>query len=140
MRLSIHCLLNLRSLLVQFGLRVFLDHNNAQVPLSTYNYITNCNCIINVLFIGSVVDLKPKILFSSSNTQFYESWIFCLFTFWVLFQDKSFSLISKYIQKCQYNSLYQKKQKKLGNTFSWGNWNSGFVKLGVRWAERDVCI
>ena len=56
MRLSIHCLLNLRSLLVQFGLRAFLDHNNAQVPLSTYNYITNCNCIIHVLFIGSVDD------------------------------------------------------------------------------------
>ena len=20
-----------------------------------------------------------------------------------------------------------------------GNWNSGFVKLGVRWAEQDIC-
>ena len=21
-----------------------------------------------------------------------------------------------------------------------GNWNSGFVKFGVRWAERDSCL
>ena len=47
-----------------------------------------------------------NILFTSLNTQFYESWIFCLFTFWVFFPDKSFKLISKYTQKCQYNSLY----------------------------------
>ena len=25
----------------------------------------------------------------------------------------------------------------LCNILNWGNWNSGFVKLGVRWAERD---
>ena len=30
------------------------------------------------------------ILFSSSNTQFYESQIFSLLTFWVFFPDKSF--------------------------------------------------
>ena len=65
------------------------------------------------------------ISFSSSNTQFYKSWIFCLFTFWVFFPNKSFRLISKYNQKCQYNTL------------NWGNWNSGFVKLGVWWAEQD---
>ena len=46
------------------------------------------------------------ISFSSSNTQFYESRIFCLFTFWVFFPDKSFELTSKYTQKCQYNLLY----------------------------------
>ena len=46
------------------------------------------------------------ISFSSSNTQFYESRIFCLFTFWVHFPDKSFKLIKKYTQKCQYNLLY----------------------------------
>ena len=44
--------------------------------------------------------------FSSLNTQFYDSRIFCLFTFWVFFPNKSNKLISKYIQKCQYNSLY----------------------------------
>ena len=32
---------------------------------------------------------------------------------------------------------YIKKKKTLCNTLNWGNWNSGFVKLGVRWAERD---
>ena len=59
---------------------------------------------------------KWNISFSSSNTQFYESRIFCLFTFWVFFPDKSFK------------------------TLNWGKWNSGFVKLGVRWAERDINI
>ena len=36
---------------------------------------------------------KKTILFSSLNTQFYESRIFCLFTFWVFFPDKNFKLI-----------------------------------------------
>ena len=45
------------------------------------------------------------ISFSLSSTQFYKSGIFCLFTFWVSFPDKSFQLISKYTQKCPYNSL-----------------------------------
>ena len=49
---------------------------------------------------------------------------------------KSFKLISKYTQKCQCNSLYQ-KEKPLCNTLNWGNWNSGFVKLSDQWAERD---
>ena len=55
------------------------------------------------------------ISFSSSNTQFYESPIFCLFTFWVFFPYKSYKSISKYTQKCQYNHLYLKK-KTLCNT------------------------
>ena len=84
------------------------------------------------------VDLMFTISFSSSNTQFYESRIFCLFTFWVFSLDKSFKLISKYTQKCQYNFLYWKEKNTLCNTLNWGNWNSGFVILGVRWAERDT--
>ena len=40
-------------------------------------------------------------------------------------------------QKCQYNSLHQ-KIKSLCNTLNWGNWNSEFIKLVVRWAERDI--
>ena len=32
---------------------------------------------------------------------------------------------------------YIEKKKTLCNTLNWGNWNSGFVKLDVRWAERD---
>ena len=44
------------------------------------------------------------ISFISSNAQFYESLIFCWF--WAFFLDKSFKLISKYTQKCQYSLLY----------------------------------
>ena len=32
------------------------------------------------------------------------------------------------------------RKKPLCNTLNWGNWNSGFLKLGVRWAERDIWI
>ena len=35
-------------------------------------------------------------------------------------------------------TCYIKKKKPLCNTLNWGNWNSGFVKLGVWWAERDI--
>ena len=28
----------------------------------------------------------------------------------------------------------------LCNTLNWGNWNSGFVKLDVRWAKRDMSV
>ena len=37
-----------------------------------------------------------------------------------------------------YLTRYIKKKKTLCNTLSWGNWNSGFVKLGVWWAEQDI--
>ena len=30
--------------------------------------------------------------------------------------------------------------KTLCNTLNWGNWNSEFVKLDVRWAERDIDV
>ena len=71
------------------------------------------------------------------ETQFYESRIVCLFTFWIFSTDKSFKLISKCTQKCQHKTRSTKKKKTLCNTWNWGNWNSGFVKLGFRWAERD---
>ena len=75
------------------------------------------------------------ISFSSSNTHFYESWIFCLFTFWVFVPDKSFKLTSKYTQKCQYNSVYW-KENPLCNTLNWGNW-FGICKIGylVSWTR-----
>ena len=79
------------------------------------------------------------ISFSSSNTRFYESRIFCLFPFWVFFPDKSFKLISKYTQNSNI-ARYIKKKNTLCNTLNWGNWNSGFVKLGVRLAERDISL
>ena len=61
---------------------------------------------VDFLWKHLVSDLSIIISFRSSNTQFYESRIFCLFTFWVFFPDKSFKLISKYTQKCQHNLLY----------------------------------
>ena len=62
------------------------------------------------------------ISFSSLNTQFYDSRIFCLLTFWVFFSDKSLKFISKYTQKCKYNSLHKKEKK---NTLQ-------HLKLGIR--------
>ena len=35
-------------------------------------------------------------------------------------------------------TLYIKNIKTLCNTLNSGNWNLGFVKLVVRWAERDT--
>ena len=36
-------------------------------------------------------------------------------------------------------TLYiKKKEETLCNTLNWGNWNSGFVKLDVWWAEGDI--
>ena len=46
--------------------------------------------------------------------------------------------MSKYTQKC--NIFYIKKNQQLCNTLNWGNWNKGFVKLAVPWAERDIWI
>ena len=38
-------------------------------------------------------------------------------------------------------SLHTKKKKKtLCQALNWGNWNFGFVKLGVRWTERDISL
>ena len=70
------------------------------------------------------------------NHKFFQQIIY-IFTFWVLLQGKSFKFISQYTQKCQYNSLY-KKYKTLCDTLNSGNWNLGFVKLVVRWAEQDI--
>ena len=66
--------------------------------------------------------------------------VFCLSTYFVskYWQDKSFESKPKYIIKFQYNFLLKKEKETLCNTLNWGNWNSGFVKLGVRWAERDT--
>ena len=66
-----------------------------------------------------------NISFSSSNTQFYESQIFRFFTFWVFFPDKSFKLILKYTQKCQYNSLKKKKK----HTHTLGKFKFGVHKI-----------
>ena len=36
--------------------------------------------------------------------------------------------------------IKDERKKPLWNTLNWVNWNSGFVKLGVWWAERDNCL
>ena len=78
------------------------------------------------------------ISFSSCNTQFNKSGIFCLFTFWVFFQDKSFKLIPKYTRNANITCYIKKEKKHFATLQFLGNWNLGFVKLGVRWAERNV--
>ena len=79
-----------------------------------------------------------NISFSSSDTQFYESRFFCLFTFWVFFPDKSFKLISKYTQNCQYNSLY-KKEKITLQPLKLGKLKFEIRKIGlIWWAQRDI--
>ena len=61
-------------------------------PMSDFRYLFSCPC-------HSRVKEKTNISFSSSNTQFYESQIFCLYTFWVFFPDKSFKLKFGYSEK-----------------------------------------
>ena len=57
-------------------------------------------------------------------------------------QNLTFSLVfMKFLAMCNI-TLYSvtcniKKKKTLSKTLNWGNWNSWFVKLGVRWAEQD---
>ena len=52
----------------------------------------SCFCIHHWLLLN-ITSKNTSISFSSSNAQFYESRISCLFTFWVFFPDKSFKLI-----------------------------------------------
>ena len=78
-----------------------------------------------------------------TNNQ-YESWIFatnfCLLTFWVNIGKIKVLNYGQNTSKNANITLYTKKIKALCNTLNWGNWNSGFVKLVVRWAERDTFI
>ena len=72
--------------------------------------------------------------------------IFCLFTFWILFPHKSFKLISKCTQKCQYNLLFQKENTlqhlkleklksriyKIGCLMSWTKYCLGKKNMNVQ--------
>ena len=55
---------------------------------------------------SKTTSVNTNISFSPSNTQFYKSGIFCLFTFWLFF-SKVLNQQKKYSQKCQYNLLYR---------------------------------
>ena len=70
-----------------------------------------------------------RVVECSSNTQFYESWIFCLFTSWVFFPDKSFKLISKYTQKANI-TRYIKKKNTLQH-LKLGKLKFGIPKIGI---------
>ena len=89
--------------------------HRANTPTLVYQPDPQLQRLIKVILVKSCGEIFLQVFylsvfiiisFSSSNSQFYESQIFCLFTFWVFFPDKSFILISKYTQKCQYNWLY----------------------------------
>jgi hypothetical protein len=101
--ISVHHLLKTKWRLVNFK-RTFWCHRFDQKT--------------NEIFLGiSVIAFKKTwtqktfISFSSSNTQFYESRIFCLFTVWVFFPDKSFRLKSKYTLKMPKQLFILKRRK-----------------------------
>ena len=45
-------------------------------------------------------------------------------------------MISKHTKNA--NISKRKNTHTLFNNLNWENWNSGFIKLGVRWAEQDI--
>ena len=102
-------------------------------PLDFQTFLRPCWCLCQI----SVKNIKLAIFisFSSSNSE-HPILLNLNILFVSFFPNKSFELISKCIQKCQNNSLYW-KVKTLCNTLNWGKWNSGFIKLGVRWADWD---
>ena len=67
-----------------------------QVIFCIFKLLGRCQSINCRSFPKSLNKIYSYISFNSSNTQFYKSRIFSLFTFWVFFPDKSFKLISKY--------------------------------------------
>ena len=76
----------------------------------------------NLIFISRSPHTK-----TNTNVEF-------LFTYFVskYWQDKSFKLRPKYINKCQYNSLHTQNRNNLQHL------KLGNLKLVVQWAERDI--
>ena len=66
-----------------------------------------------------------------------EYFVCLLFEYFV--QIKVLNQLQKTSKNANVTHYIKKKKKTPCNTLDWGNWNSGFVKLGVRWAERDTC-
>ena len=87
---------------------------------------------------------KTHLSCSPHTTNQYESRIFatnfCLLTLLVNIGKVKVLNWDKNTSKNANISLYTQKIKTLCNTLNWGNWNSGFVKLVVRWAERDIGV
>ena len=68
---------------------------------------------VTFLFSGTCIFLREEncenpgyVSRSAHSNNQYKSQIFCLFTFSVFLQGKTFRLTSQCTQKCQYNSLY----------------------------------
>ena len=105
------------------------------------SYVKTCNknfLFVNLIFM--LFSLVTNISFGSSDTQFYESQIFCLFTFWVFCQIKVLNNVKIHPKMPKQLFVSNRKKKTLCYTLNRGKWNSGFVKLGVWWAERDIEI
>ena len=83
---------------------------------------------------------EKSISFSSSNNQLripnFCNKFFVYLLFEYFYQAKVLDWYHN-IPKNANTTLYTKKIKTLCNTLKLGNWNSGFVKLVVQWAERD---
>ena len=96
--------------------------------LSCTNFGSWCRVILKLQFITTI-------LFSSSNTQFWEYFV-CL-NFEYFFEIKFLNWYQNTPKNAKVTRYVKKKKKTLCNTLNWRNWNSGFVKLSVQWAEWD---
>ena len=89
---------------------------------------------VNIRLLNELFKKLLHISFSSSKTQFYESRIFCLFTFWVLFPNESFKSISPNTQKCQ-------KEKSTLQHLNLGKLKFGIHEIGcsMSWTCYENC-
>ena len=91
-----------------------------------------------VLFLMSRTGyMKPKSRSAHPTPNFANPECFVCLLFEYFFQIK---VLNWYQNKPKNDSIsrYIKKKKPLCNNLNRGNWNSGFVKLGFWWAERDT--
>ena len=95
-------------------------------------------CCYNCLLILRKTTLCSPLKFSFSSWKTHPKY-FVYLLFECLFQIKVMNQY-RYTPKNANITRYIKKKKTLCNTLNWRNWNSGFVKLGVRWAERDTWL
>ena len=72
---------------------------------------------------------KSIISYSSSNTQFYESRIFCLITFEYFLQIKYLNWYQNTPKNATITCYIKKEKKNLCNTINWEIWNWGFDEL-----------
>ena len=86
---------------------------------------------------GDVPKICTRCTRSNAFPAIFKNPDFHSFTYWVFFQIK---VLNQY-QNTNIICYIKKKKKTSCNTLNRGNWNSGFGKWGVRWAEhRDTRI